>query len=727
MSEYDLIRQFSQAFRQCPLQQNNVFECDSELIRIGDQLWALTMDEFTPEEDLFTSEDPEVLGANLAVATLSDLLAAGASPAWFMHAISLPKAADLAFISGLSLGINEVLSEAGCSLCGGDIGCADTWRFCGFAMGPVQGNRPLTRIMPCEPQTLWVTGTLGDANLAALSGLPTPRFELRLTEAEFIKRSATACIDTSGGLFDALWMLHTLNPGLQLEVDIDKLPIASGVREAAQAAGFPAEAALLGGAGEYELLFTMPASFDDQGIGALRIGAVQPGSEPGLYIYRSSNLINKMTEPPPCPRDAATVQDHIQDVMAMARRLFGLMATSDALFSELRLRNMTLPNRIIRSATYEGWGEADGTPRSELADVYSELARGGVGTIITGFVFISQEGRAMHPGQCGIDSDEKIAPWRRIVESVRKTNPEVKLIMQIAHTGRQTRRQITGVPLVGASDRPCTYFRQRPHALDDSSIADIIREFAYAAYRAKKAGFDAVQIHAAHGYLIHQFLSPWTNTRTDRWADCPLLLEEVIQAVRSKCGYDFPVLVKLSAADDNSPGIRVEDTIETVKRLERLEIDAVEISYGTMEYALNIIRGAVPIDAVLRVNPMFNRIPGLFKSLWKKFCAPAYLRQFIPFEQDYNLEAASRIWSETELPIIAVGGIRTLESMVGIISDFNIDAVALCRLLICEPDIPRKILSGEFTKSKCTNCNLCAIYCDSRQPLRCYRKKGIAQ
>ncbi|MCE5197986.1 MAG: NADH:flavin oxidoreductase [Armatimonadota bacterium] len=403
------------------------------------------------------------------------------------------------------------------------------------------------------------------------------------------------------------------------------------------------------------------------------------------------------------------------------------MEFRNVLFTELKLRNMTLPNRIIRSATYEGWGEADGTPKPELADVYSELARGGVGTIITGFAFVSKVGRAMHPGQCGIDSDDKIGPWRRIIAKVREANPDVKLVMQIAHTGRQTRRQVTGQPVVGASDRPCTYFRQHPRVLDDNSILDIINDFAYAAYRAIRAGFDAVQIHAAHGYLIHQFLSSWTNARTDRWADRPLLLEKVISAVRSKCGYDFPILVKLSAAEDRSPGIRVEDTIETAKRLEKLEIDAVEISYGTMEYALNIIRGAVPIDAVLRVNPMFNRIPGLLKSFWKKFCAPAYLRKFIPFEEDYNLQSASRIWSETELPVICVGGIRTLESMVGIIDSFGIDAIALCRPLICEPDIPRKILSGEFTKSKCTNCNLCTIYCDSQQPLRCYQKKGNAQ
>lgn len=400
------------------------------------------------------------------------------------------------------------------------------------------------------------------------------------------------------------------------------------------------------------------------------------------------------------------------------------MEAQEILFSELKLRHLTLPNRIIRSATYEGMGDADGAPGPDLARLYSELALGGAGTIITGFAFISRQGRAMHLGQCGIEADSRIAQWRRIVDCVKEAAPGVRLVMQIAHTGRQTRQAITGAPVVGASSRQCTYFRQRPRVLDEDAIQEIIREFAEAAFRAREAGFDAVQIHAAHGYLIHQFLSPWTNTRTDRWADPPLLLEEVIRAVGAKCGDSLPILVKLSAADDSSPGIRIENTIQTIQRLERLDIDAVEISYGTMEYALNIIRGAVPLDAVLSVNPMFNRFPSIVKKLWKRFSAPAYLRKFIPFSENYNLEAAARIRRETSLPVIAVGGFRTLEAMVGAIAESGVDAVSLCRPLVREPDLPNRIRSGKFSRSSCTNCNLCTIYCDSRQPLCCRQVKG---
>jgi thiamine-monophosphate kinase len=326
MKEYDIIRDFAKAFRRGVNQLNCVQECDSELVKIGDQLWGLTIDEFTPEEDLFTSDDPRLLGANLATATLSDLLAAGATPAWFMHSVALPKTVEPAFLNGLSIGISSILDEAGCVLCGGDMGCAETWRFCGFAMGAIEDGRPLTRIMPAVPQSLWVTGELGDANLAALLGSPTPRFELRLSEARAIKSRASACIDTSGGFFDALWLLHDLNPKMRMEIDMESLPIAPGVKIAAASAGFLAEAALLGGAGEYELLFALPGRPEESAeamseIGVKCVGTVEPCSEPGVFL-RYPDAVSAMTSPPPCPRDAATVREHVNDVMQAAERLF---------------------------------------------------------------------------------------------------------------------------------------------------------------------------------------------------------------------------------------------------------------------------------------------------------------------------------------------------------------------------------------------------------------------
>jgi len=292
--------------------------------------------------------------------------------------------------------------------------------------------------------------------------------------------------------------------------------------------------------------------------------------------------------------------------------------------------------------------------------------------------------------------------------------------MQLSHAGRQTRREATGLPVVGASTRQCSYFRQSVRALDEAGIQTVIAGFADAAWRAREAGFDGVQVHGAHGYLVHQFLSPWTNTRTDRWGERPLLLLEIIRAIRRRCGEEFPLLVKLSAADDAPVPLRVTDTIDTVKRLEELEIDAVEISYGSMEYALSIIRGAMPIELAMQINPLFSRYPAVVQWLWKKLALPGYKTKTQPYREAYNLEAAAQIKRATSLPVIPVGGFRRLESMVAALTEYGLDAVSLCRPLICEPDWPAKLRRGESERSRCTNCNLCTIHVDGREPVRCY-------
>jgi len=191
----------------------------------------------------------------------------------------------------------------------------------------------------------------------------------------------------------------------------------------------------------------------------------------------------------------------------------------EILFEPLKLKNIVLPNRFIRSATYEGLGDTNGYPNEKLGKIYAELASNNVGAIVTGFCYISKNGRAMHPAQCGIDSDDKIEHWQKVVNQAKLANSETKLFMQIAHTGRQTLKKVTDKKVVGVSTKKCSYFKQKVHVLSDSEITEIISDFSDAALRAKKVGFNGVQVHAAHGYLIHQFLSPYTNTRKDKWSD----------------------------------------------------------------------------------------------------------------------------------------------------------------------------------------------------------------
>ncbi|MBP7275382.1 MAG: hypothetical protein KBA51_04180 [Kiritimatiellae bacterium] len=326
MNEYELIRSLASHFPRGPHQRNALFECDAEIVLIEGKPWGMTMDEFTPEDDHFTAADPMRLGRNLAAATLSDLFAAGAIPRFFLSALALPRGVKSEFADGLAAGLSAALAEAGCALCGGDLGTADVWRFTGFAMGPVASARPLSRRVPAEPQALCVTGAFGDLNMAVLSGSPTPAIELRVAEAALIRAHATACIDTSGGFMDALWLMHEQSPGLRFAVDVDRLPLAPDARAFAARSGVPAEAVLLGGAGEYELLFTVPAA----GLDAVRSELSAAGiTVVGEVTEAASGIVLNMrgrerplSGPPPCPRSAATTEEHALEVMRMARELF---------------------------------------------------------------------------------------------------------------------------------------------------------------------------------------------------------------------------------------------------------------------------------------------------------------------------------------------------------------------------------------------------------------------
>jgi thiamine monophosphate kinase len=329
MTEYDLIRRIAAQFPRSGRQANALFGCDAEVIKIGGRWWCLTMDEFSPEEDLFTSGSPETLGANLAVATLSDLLACGAKPEFFMQGFVLPKEAADRFVDGVTGGIKKVLAAADCHMCGGDLGSAQNWRFTGFAMGPAANNTPVTHNLPDGEYTLWVTGKLGDANFAALNGLPTPLFELRLDESKVIRSRAAACIDTSGGLIDALWLLHMRNPLLRFEIDLELVPFAPGISAFSRTRNIPAGAFLLGGAGEYELLFALPSDLTGpelrkmEKIGATRIGRAYRRRNPGICFLRGKTRLSEIKKAPVCPRESSTRESYIRKILASSRELFG--------------------------------------------------------------------------------------------------------------------------------------------------------------------------------------------------------------------------------------------------------------------------------------------------------------------------------------------------------------------------------------------------------------------
>lgn len=340
------------------------------------------------------------------------------------------------------------------------------------------------------------------------------------------------------------------------------------------------------------------------------------------------------------------------------------------IFEPESIGTLEVPNRLIRSATAEYMSDLEGKPEQPLADLYTELARGGIGLIITGHCFV-QEGGRCHLHMTGVHRDDLIPALETLTGAVHDRGGLV--VMQINHGGRQCAADAIPGPAVAPSPVSLSKAKERPQELSEDGIKDLLIAFGDAAGRAKAAGSDGVQIHAAHGYLINQFNSPASNWRRDRWGGTPprrmRFLEEVASSVRDQVGTDYPVLVKLGMEDSIRDGLTLKDSMEIVRHLADWGIDAMEISGG-------IGKTSVRKD-ILR-----------------------------PEDEAYFLDAARRARGATDLPIILVGGMRTKEVMERVLHEGSADFISMSRPLIREPDLPTRLREGQKS-STCISCNLC--------------------
>ncbi|HVN95493.1 MAG TPA: NADH:flavin oxidoreductase [Syntrophorhabdaceae bacterium] len=346
-----------------------------------------------------------------------------------------------------------------------------------------------------------------------------------------------------------------------------------------------------------------------------------------------------------------------------------------SLFESTSLKHLTVANRFVRSATWEGLADKDGAVTRRLIDMSSELARGGVGLIITGHAYVSREGQAA-PWQLGVYSDDLIHGLTRMTGAIHDSGG--KLVMQLAHAGALAPEHLIGSDPVGA------WPVQRKsgligRAMTQDEIKKVVKAFASAASRAKTAGFDGVQIHAAHGYLLSQFLSPYFNKRTDAYGGSienrTRLILEVVHAIRQAVGQNFPILAKLNCEDFLPDGLTVEEMVRAAALLQENGLDAIEMSGGT------VMSG--------NRNPSRPGKPGSEEP------------------EAYYETAASRYKERIDMPLVLVGGIRTYETAERLVARGVADYVALCRPLIREPGIVARWQSGETTPSLCVSDNGC--------------------
>ncbi len=345
------------------------------------------------------------------------------------------------------------------------------------------------------------------------------------------------------------------------------------------------------------------------------------------------------------------------------------------LYDETIINGMILKNRLVRSATWEGMADSDGRSTIKLAEYAAGLAWGGVGLIITGYAFITPDGKQL-PGQLGVCSDDLCRDLWLLAEAVHRQGG--KICLQLVHCGGQTSSISAGRQPLAPSAVKVDQYPETPEELTEEGIKGLIAAFGHGARRAKECGFDAVQLHAAHGYLVNQFLSPLTNRRTDGWGGDiqgrSRFLLESYRSVRRAVGADFPVLVKLNGCDNLAGGLTVEDATCAAQALADEGVDAMEISSGTPASG-----GETPV------------------------------RQHIdtPEREGYNLSLAGKIKQAVACPVMVVGGIRSFDVAVGIIQRGEADYIAMARPLIREPDLPLRWQRGDESPARCISCNGC--------------------
>ncbi len=361
----------------------------------------------------------------------------------------------------------------------------------------------------------------------------------------------------------------------------------------------------------------------------------------------------------------------------------------EKLFEPITIGNLELKNRFMRSATWDATADETGAVTDMSVELYRRLGEGDIGLIVSGFAFVSSHGQATR-AQYGIYADEMIPGLRRMARAAQQD--DTKVAAQIVHAGIKSRfMSKRGIQPLAMS---CIPDNRQPHQeMTAEDIEGIIDDFAAAAVRAREAGFDAIQFHGAHGYLLSQAESPLLNRRMDRWGGSPENRRrfhlEVIRRVRKAIGDDFPLIFKFGVMDDQGGGLTLEEGIETARQMIAAGIAAIEVSAGDGQ-AMLVTREGDP-------------------------------------EQTPFRERAARLKNEVSVPVMLVNGIRTFETAKDIIESGDADIVSMCRPFIREPGLVVRWQRGEQARAACISCGLCLKNAVRGEPVECYQDRRLTE
>ncbi|MFC1896845.1 NADH:flavin oxidoreductase [Thermodesulfobacteriota bacterium] len=367
------------------------------------------------------------------------------------------------------------------------------------------------------------------------------------------------------------------------------------------------------------------------------------------------------------------------------------------LFKATNIENIPLKNRFVRSATFEGMATFEGRPTQTLKELYSELADGEVGLIVTGLSHVDGYKSLPNieglPFPLAIDEDRFIGDWGEVIDRVHKRG--AKIAMQIIHLGRQEIPHLREPIAPSAVQLKNSDIFPREMTIDE--ISDLIEKFAQSCRRVKEAGFDAVQLHGGHGYLISNFISPYFNIRTDEYGGSTenraRLITEIIEHARKLFGTEFPIIIKMNFDDFIQGGLNSDEAIKIAEIIVQAGIDAIEVT------------GGKSADNPFRISA-----------------------KWINREEDeaYFQSYSKALKKQMSVPVILVGGLRTPRVIDKLVNDEVADFISMCRPFICEPGLIKRWKDGEINKAKCISSNKCRENM-SRQSLKCYIEESLEQ
>lgn len=372
------------------------------------------------------------------------------------------------------------------------------------------------------------------------------------------------------------------------------------------------------------------------------------------------------------------------------------------IFTPVSIGPVTLRNRVIRSAAFENMAYGN-SPSQDLYDYHVAVARGGVGMTTLAYASVNRSGLSFD-GQLWMR--EAIVPeLKRITDAVHAAG--AKCSIQLGHCGNMTHRATCGCMPVGASSGFNLYSPTFVRGLKISEIDALVEDFGHAVDLAREAGFDCVEIHAGHGYLISQFLSPYTNHRHDEYGGSlenrMRLMQRVIRRVMEAARDDMGVIVKMNMHDGFRRGMQESECLEVARELERLGVHAIVLSAGFVSKApMEVMRGAMPIRTLAHyMDPR--------KFWWLK----ALVRLFgwkmiptVPYKEAYFLEDARKFRAAVNLPLIYVGGMVSRAKMEEVLAA-GFQGLQVARALVRDTDFVNKLHSGEIDRSPCGHSNYC--------------------